>query len=138
MLTKVNNRFCSAATPSLQFQSQMAEQADAASRQLVALSYSAISFNPKTVSAVSKLQFTNASGSSHSWLSKQPSQCKVLSQWQLAYAMLILAQLSPSLFPNIVKIVLITRTINTILIFPSIVTGILTRTISTILTVLSC
>ena len=56
--------------PSLQFQSQVAEQADTASRQLVALSYSAISSNPKTVSVVSKLQFTHASRSSHSWLSK--------------------------------------------------------------------
>ena len=35
------------------------------------LSYSAISFNPKKVSAVSKLQFTQASRSIHSWLSKQ-------------------------------------------------------------------
>ena len=58
--------------PSLQFQSQVAEQADAASRQLVAPNYSAISSNPKTVSVVSKLQFTHASRSSHSWLSKQP------------------------------------------------------------------
>ena len=58
--------------PSSQFHSQVAEQADTASRQLVALSYSAISTNPKTVSVVSKLQFTYASISSHSWLSKQP------------------------------------------------------------------
>ena len=57
--------------PILQFQSQVAEQADTASKQLVALSYSAISSNPKTVSVVSKLQFTQASISSHSWLSKQ-------------------------------------------------------------------
>ena len=40
--------------------------------QLVALSYSAISSNPKTVSVVSKLQFTYASRSSHNWLSNQP------------------------------------------------------------------
>ena len=40
--------------------------------QLVALSYSAISSNPKTVSVVSKMQFTHTSRSSHSWLSKQP------------------------------------------------------------------
>ena len=62
----------STAKSSLQFQSQVAGQADTASRQLVALSYSAILSNPKTVSVVSKVQFTNASGSSHSWLSKQP------------------------------------------------------------------
>ena len=49
----------------------LAEQADA-----VAFGYSAISSSPKTVSVVSKLQFTHASKSSHSWLSKQPQLVK--------------------------------------------------------------
>ena len=76
--------------PSLQFQSQVAEQADTASRQLVALSYSAISSNPKTVSVVSKLQFTHASRSSHSWLSKQP---QLVQSFKLLVANLSCAEL---------------------------------------------
>ena len=52
--------------------SKLAEQADAGSRQLLALRYSAISSNAKTVSVVSRLQFTHASRSSQSWLAKQP------------------------------------------------------------------
>ena len=80
----------SAAKPSLQFLSQLAEQADTASRQLVALSYLAISSNPKTVSVVSKLQFTHASRSSPSWLSKQP---QLVQSFKLVVASLSCAEL---------------------------------------------
>ena len=62
-----------------------------------------MSSNPKTVSVVSKMQFTRASRSSHRWLSKQPQlvQSSKLVVASLSYAELGTAQ--PQLVFIIIK-----------------------------------